>query len=114
MKDNAVFLRHILESVSAIEAYVKGVSKKTFLSSPQLQDAVLRRLEVIGEAAKNLPASFKEKHHVLPWRKIEGMRNFIIHEYFGVDLELVWNTIKKDIPVLKQNVTAMLVREDLI
>jgi uncharacterized protein with HEPN domain len=111
MKDNIVFLQHILESIAAIEGYVKGVSKKNFLSSLQLQDAILRRLEVIGEAAKNLPSSFKEKHQNLPWRKIEGMRNFIIHEYFGVDLELVWNTIKKDIPVLKQKASAILADE---
>ncbi len=108
MKDSVVFLRHILDSIVAIEGYVKDVSKKKFLSSPQLQDAVLRRLEVIGEAAKNLPASFKGKYYTLPWRKIEGMRNFIIHEYFGVDLELVWNTVKKDIPALKENASAIL------
>ena len=103
-KDPKVFLRHILESIIQIEQYAGGKSKGEFLASPQIQDAVMRRLEIIGEASKNLPAELRDKYSAIPWNEITGMRDVLIHEYFGVDTELVWRTVQKDLPIFKKHV----------
>jgi len=100
-KDVQIFLQHILLSIESIATYTKNISKEDFLNSPQVQDAVMRQLEVLGEAVKNLPSEFKEKNPTIPWRSIAGMRDMLIHEYFGVDIGLVWNTVINDLPVLR-------------
>lgn len=109
-KDPQVFLKHILESIEWIEKEVKGLSKDEFtnINNVPIQDAVIRRLEIIGEAVKNLPADIKIKYPDTPWQKISGLRDKLIHNYFGVDLETVWNIVKKDIPPLKEQIEKML------
>jgi len=107
-KDPKIFLQHILESISEIEKYTKNISEDKFMRSTQIQDAVVRRLEIIGEAAKNIPADIKDRYDFVPWKKIIGSRDVLIHDYFEVDIEAVWDTVIKDIPKLKQNIKKLL------
>ena len=97
-----------MESISEIEKYTKGISEDEFARSTQVQDAVVRRLEIIGEAAKHLSDETKEKYNFVPWKKVIGSRDVLIHDYFTVDIELVWDTVINDIPELKQNIGKIL------
>jgi uncharacterized protein with HEPN domain len=101
-KDNAIYLEHILESIKAIKSYIRGVDKASFSSSLEKQDSIIRRLEIIGEAVRKLDKEFKKKYNKIEWAEIAGMRDILIHDYFGVDINLVWNTVKKDIPKLEK------------
>lgn len=103
-KDLEIFLGHIRESIEEIENYTGGMLKKDFLKSRKTQDAVIKRIEIIGEAVKNLPRDFKERRREIPWREIAGMRDQLIHGYFGIDMNVVWKTVKKDIPDLKREI----------
>ncbi len=103
-KDPKIFLEHILESIDWIERYISGLSDEEFMKSSEKQDAVIRRLEIIGEAVKNIPDDFKNSHKEIEWKKIAGMRDILIHEYFGVDMELVWNTAKEILPELRKEI----------
>ena len=107
-KDPQVFLKHILESIEWIDKDTKGMSKDDFLKNVPIQDAVVRRIEIIGEAIRNLPSDLKKENKNVPWQDIMDMRNKIIHQYFGVDLELVWEVTKKDIPQLKDQIEGIL------
>ena len=107
-KDPKVFLKHIIDSIENIDNYTKGKSESQFLNSEETQDAVMRRLAVIGEAAKNLPSSLREKNKTVNWKAIIGLKNVIVHEYFGVDMKIIWNIVKKDMPDLKSAVTSIL------
>lgn len=104
IKDPQVFLKHILESIIWIEKDVKGLSKEEFLANVPIQDAVIRRIEIIGEAVRNIPVDLRRSYPDIPWQNISGMRDQLIHGYFGVDLELVWEVVKKDIPPLKKQI----------
>lgn len=107
-KDPKVFIGHILESIHLIEKYIDGISKEDFIKSINIQDAVIRRLEIIGEAVKNLPPKFREEYPDIQWRQIAGMRDVLIHGYFGVDLDLTWKVVKSDLPELERKVAGIL------
>ncbi len=103
-----VFLEHILESSQIIQEYVRGTTKQGFLTSMQAQDAVIRRLEIIGEAVKNLPPEFRAEHPEVPWRQIAGLRDVLIHHYMSVDYDLTWTITQKDIPELERQIKRIL------
>jgi len=101
-KQKQKFIEHILESIELISEYLKGVSEKEFWENKQVQDSVLRRIEIIGEASKNLPAELKELIPDVPWQRIAGLRNVLTHHYWGIDLQMTWNIVNADIPFLQK------------
>lgn len=103
-----VLLTHIWQCIELIEQYTANVSKEEFLASYQIQDSILHRLMIIGEAVANLPDEFIEAHSQILWHKISGMRNVIIHEYFAIDLELTWNTVTKVVPKFKKQIEKLI------
>ncbi|MFC1496580.1 DUF86 domain-containing protein [Candidatus Margulisiibacteriota bacterium] len=107
-KDDKVYLRHILDAIAKIEEYTNKIVYDEFLINTLIQDGVMRKIEIIGEATKNLSSSIREKNIHIPWKDIAGMRDKLIHGYFGVDVDAVWDTVKKDIPILKANINKIL------
>jgi len=104
MKDARIFIEHIIESIELIEKYVKNHTKDDFLSSTQLQDSVIRRLEIIGEAVKNIPDNYRKKYPDVKWKEIAGLRDILIHQYFGIDFELTWEIVIRDLPEIKNKI----------
>lgn len=96
-----VYIEHILESVSNIESFVGGKTYDEFVGDRLLQDGVIRELEIIGEAAKNISAEFKDSNQAIPWKDMTGMRDKLIHDYFSINLDAVWDVVKKDLEPLK-------------
>lgn len=107
-KDPKILLRHMLECVVLVERYTRGKQEYHFIESVDLQDKVIRRIEIIGEAARSVPAPFRNKYPDIPWKQIVGMRDKLTHEYFGVDLVLTWRVVERDIPELKKRLVAIL------
>ena len=107
-RDNKVFLQHILESLEKVKILTKRLSKEKFLKSWKTQDVVVRRLEIIGEAAKNVSSDLKEKHADVPWKKLSGLRDILIHQYFDVDLDTTWEIVIRDLPKLKKEIEKIL------
>lgn len=107
MKDDRVFLRHIRDAIARIESYVSG-GREAFLAQTIIQDAVIRNLEVIGEAVKNLSDGLRVRHPEGPRTRIAGMRDVLIHEYFGVRVETVWAAVQNRLPELKRHVESLL------
>ena len=114
MKRNIkLYLQDIWESTLAIEEYTQNLTEDKFYSNRQVQDAIIRRLEIIGEAVKNVDDDFRNKYPQIPWKKIAGMRDIIAHEYFGVKLERVWDVVRKDLPQIKQQMLLIMEKENI-
>ncbi len=102
-----LLLNDIRESIDRIEEYTRGMSLKDFSGDQKSIDAVARNLEIMGEAANRLPDEFKESHSDVEWYKIIGLRHRVVHEYFGIDLEIIWRILKKDLPELRQSLSGI-------
>jgi len=99
-RDYLDYVQDILDSIQDIDNFVEGMNPESFSKDRKTINAVVRSLEVIGEASKNIPNAVKEKYPDIPWKKMAGMRDKMIHEYFGIDFEMLWKTVKEDIPPL--------------
>ena len=102
IKNDQVYLEHILEAISKIESFVNGLTKFDFDRNVLIQDAVIRNFEIIGEATKKISKQFTQKHSEIPWQDMAGMRDKLIHDYLDVDLDVIWRTIESDLPLLKE------------
>ena len=107
-RDELLYLRHILDAINTIEEYLQGVDEKQFNSTRLLQDGVIRQIEIVGEAVRHISKDIRKTYSEVPWQDVAGMRDKLIHDYFGVDLEKVWLTAQEDLPVLKKQVMGIL------
>ena len=100
MDRDVQYLLDILASARMIRSYVEGATRQEFLTDTKLQDSVIRRIEIIGEAAGRISSAFREENPEIPWNEIRGMRNRMIHVYDDIDMDIVWETVQQDIPLL--------------
>lgn len=110
-REFTLFLNDILNAIKKIERYTKGITFEKLSKNDMAIDAIVRNLEIIGEASKNVPERIKRKYPFVEWKEAIGFRNVLIHDYFGIDLEAVWDTINNNLPMLKQNVEKVLESE---
>ena len=108
MKKDEVYLRHILDAIVDMERFMEGISKTSFVKNREKQYAVIRAFEIIGEATKNLSKDLRKRNAQVPWKTIAGMRDKLIHEYFGVNIDLVWTAVQEKIPQLKKEIKSIL------
>jgi len=105
-------IQDILECMSRINGYTAGMTYETFCANQLVIDAVVRNLEVIGEAANHVPAGIQQRYPDLPWVEMRGIRNLLIHEYFGISIEIVWKTVQENLPPVEPKLQALLRQED--
>ena len=110
-KNDLAFIEHILDSINAIEKFSKNMNKKELVSNRLKQSAIVREIEIIGEAVKNISETLKNKHSEIEWKEIAGTRDKMIHHYFGVNLNIIWDIIKINLPDLK--IKVLKIKEDL-
>lgn len=104
----SVYLKHIRDSIDQIDGYIEGMDKEEFFGDARTQDAVVRQLQVIGEASKRLSPETRDKHPEIPWSEVTGMRNKLVHDYFQIDFRRVWNTVRNDLAPLRAAVIDLL------
>jgi uncharacterized protein with HEPN domain len=102
IKDDLAYIDHILDCIRKINEFSNGLSMKEFKINELVQDAIIRNIEIIGEASKKISQNTKKTYYKIPWKEIAGMRDKLIHDYLGVDVSVVWKTIKEDIPTLEK------------
>jgi uncharacterized protein with HEPN domain len=107
MKKDHIYLTHILEAINNIEEFVPD-GKEQFMNSKLIQHAVIRNLEIIGEATKLISKEFRDKHPNIPWKEMAGMRDVLIHNYMGIDTMIVWNVVEKELPRIKKQINEFL------
>ncbi len=107
-KDVRPFLKHIIDECEYLENASRGLRFEDFIKDETLKRAFVRSLEIIGEASRNIPEAFRKTYGHIPWRAMAGLRNILIHEYFGVDYRNVWKIVKDDVPKLKREISRVL------
>ncbi len=106
-RDDIGRLQDILDATTRIESYIQGIDKKKFTDDLMRQDAIMLKIEIIGEASRNISFEFQERHPEIPWSQMIGMRNKIVHDYFEINIQTIWKTVKNDIPLLKKAVSRL-------
>jgi len=107
IKNDQVYLEHILEAINKIENFTRKITRFDFDGNVMIQDAVIRNIEIIGEATKKISKPFTQSHQEIPWSDMAGMRDKLIHDYLDVDIEVVWKTIEVDLPLLKKMISKL-------
>jgi uncharacterized protein with HEPN domain len=108
------YLKHIKDEISYLEAESAGIDKVKFLGDETLKRAFVRSIEVIGEATKNIPEDLRDEYPQIQWRAIAGVRDRLIHSYFGIDYDIVWDVLINHIPVLAETIDMILLRDDIV
>jgi uncharacterized protein with HEPN domain len=103
-RDYKVYLEDVLEAIDKIRTYTANMSADSFVADNKTLDAVLRNLEVIGEAVKRVPDNIREQYEEVEWKKIAGLRDILIHQYFGIDAEIIWDVVSNKLPVLEKQI----------
>jgi uncharacterized protein with HEPN domain len=106
--DEMLYLRHMLDAIDIVEEYLRGVNEDKFKNTRLIQDGVIRQIEIIGEAARHISKDIRKSYPEIPWQDVAGMRDKLIHDYFGVDIEKVWDTACDDLPILRKQVVGIL------
>jgi hypothetical protein len=100
-RDDHILLADIMVAIEKIQRYTAGYDKDRFLADERTIDAVVRNLEIVGEAVRQLSYAFKQDREQIPWHLMAGLRNRIVHDYFGLDLDIIWHVVANDLPALK-------------
>jgi len=103
-RDFLIYLEDIIDAIEKIEKYTQNIDFNKFSKNDMVIDAVIRNFEVIGEATKKIPAEIKEKYPEVEWKEAMGFRNVLIHDYFGIDIEAVWDALQKNLPTFKKHI----------